>query len=102
MRGRIAAECKLGAGVALVCQMRSSPILPSGAGAVVLAATLGGCAMGGALHQATLTGQCATDDVACSRRHPQAPMLSPDGKHWWDGTAWQPMPTGVPQIRTDE
>ena len=30
--------------------------------------------MGGALHQATLTGQCATDDVACSRRHPQAPI----------------------------
>ena len=33
-----------------------------------------GCAMGGALRQATLVGQCAEGDVACSRRHPQAPI----------------------------
>jgi hypothetical protein len=33
-----------------------------------------GCAMGGAMHQATLAGQCAKDDVACSRRHPLAPL----------------------------
>ena len=33
-----------------------------------------GCAMGGAMHQATLVGQCATDDAACSRRHPVAPI----------------------------
>ncbi|HTM22774.1 MAG TPA: hypothetical protein VL172_19760 [Kofleriaceae bacterium] len=32
------------------------------------------CAMGGAMRQATLSGQCAEDDVACSRRHPQAPL----------------------------
>jgi hypothetical protein len=30
--------------------------------------------MGGAMNQATLAGQCAVDDVACSRRHPQAPL----------------------------
>jgi len=30
--------------------------------------------MGGALHQASLVGQCAENDVACSRRHPQAPI----------------------------
>jgi len=34
----------------------------------------GACAMGGALHQASLVGQCAENDVACSRRHPQAPI----------------------------
>jgi len=28
----------------------------------------------GALHQATLVGQCASDDQACSRRHPLAPL----------------------------
>jgi hypothetical protein len=28
----------------------------------------------GALHQATLVGQCADGDAACSRRHPQAPI----------------------------
>lgn len=26
------------------------------------------------MHQATLVGQCADDDVACSRRHPLAPI----------------------------
>jgi hypothetical protein len=33
-----------------------------------------GCAAGGALRQATLVGQCAEGDAACSRRHPQAPI----------------------------
>jgi hypothetical protein len=32
------------------------------------------CGAGGALRQATLVGQCAESDVACSRRHPQAPI----------------------------
>jgi hypothetical protein len=32
------------------------------------------CAGPGALRQATLVGQCAESDVACSRRHPQAPI----------------------------
>jgi hypothetical protein len=30
--------------------------------------------MGGALRQATIVGQCAEGDTACSRRHPQAPI----------------------------
>ncbi len=28
----------------------------------------------GGMRQATLAGQCAADDIACSRRHPQAPL----------------------------
>jgi hypothetical protein len=32
------------------------------------------CGAGGALRQATLVGQCAEGDAACSRRHPQAPI----------------------------
>src|SRR5687767_9269995 len=42
----------------------------------VLLLALVGCAGGarGALSQATLVGQCAADDAACSRRHPQAPL----------------------------
>ncbi len=32
------------------------------------------CGAAGALRQATLVGQCAEGDVACSRRHPQAPI----------------------------
>jgi hypothetical protein len=35
---------------------------------------LSGCAAGGAMHQATIVGQCAKDDVACSRRAPMAPL----------------------------
>jgi len=35
---------------------------------------LASCGVDGALRQATLTGQCAAADVACSRRHPQAPL----------------------------
>jgi hypothetical protein len=30
--------------------------------------------MGGALHQATMVGQCAKDDAACSRKGPLAPL----------------------------
>jgi hypothetical protein len=41
---------------------------------VIVALPLVGCMMGGAMHQATLAGQCAKDDVACSRRHPLAPI----------------------------
>jgi hypothetical protein len=33
-----------------------------------------GCAMGGAMKQASIVGQCAADDAACSRRHPIAPL----------------------------
>lgn len=43
-------------------------------GGAMPAALLGGCAMGGAMHQATLVGQCAENDAACSRRHPLAPL----------------------------
>lgn len=32
------------------------------------------CGMAGAMRQATLVGQCAEGDAACSRRHPQAPI----------------------------
>ncbi len=36
--------------------------------------SLSACGTAGALHQATLMGQCAADDAACSRRHPVAPI----------------------------
>jgi hypothetical protein len=37
-------------------------------------AALGGCAMGGAMHQATMVGQCSKDDASCSRKAPLAPL----------------------------
>jgi hypothetical protein len=33
-----------------------------------------GCAMGGAMKQATLVGQCAENDAACTKRRPVAPL----------------------------
>jgi hypothetical protein len=50
-----------------------------------------GCAMGGAMKQATIVGQCAEGDAACSRRHPQAPIaigtrFYPDVSASIDGT----------------
>jgi hypothetical protein len=41
---------------------------------VPIVIALAGCASGGALRQATLAGQCAAGDEACSRRHPVAPI----------------------------
>ena len=32
------------------------------------------CAMGGAMKQATIVGQCAEDDAACSKRRPLSPL----------------------------
>ena len=25
-----------------------------------------------------------------------APVISPDGRSWWDGTSWKPLPTAAP------
>jgi len=53
--------------------------------------SLAGCGATGAMHQVALSGQCATDDAACSRRHPQAPIaigtrFFPDVSGTIDGT----------------
>src|ERR1700759_5604604 len=37
-------------------------------------AFLTACSGPGAMHQATLVGQCAADDAACSPKHPLAPI----------------------------
>jgi len=58
-----------------------------------------GCAMGGALHQATLVGQCATDDAACSRRHPQAPIAI--GTHFHPDVSAELAGNTTPSLRLD-
>jgi hypothetical protein len=55
----------------------------------LMAAT--GCAGGGAMRQATIVGQCAADDAACSKKNPQAPIaigtrFFPDVSTTMDGT----------------
>ncbi len=41
---------------------------------LLILVSLTGCGMSGAMKQASIVGQCAADDAACSRRHPIAPL----------------------------
>jgi len=67
---------------------------------LALASTLAaGCAMGGAMKQATLVGQCAADDVACSRRHPQAPIAV--GTRFYPDVATELAGTTTPSLRLE-
>jgi hypothetical protein len=58
-----------------------------------------GCAMGGAMHQATLVGQCAEGDAACSRRHPLAPLAI--GAHFYPEVATEVAGTSTPSLRLE-
>jgi hypothetical protein len=66
---------------------------------VTLISGAGGCGMGGALHQATLTGQCAESDAACSRRHPLAPLAV--GARFHPEVAADEAGTAVPSLRLE-
>jgi hypothetical protein len=55
--------------------------------------------MGGALRQATLVGQCAADDVACSRRHPQAPIAV--GARFYPDVSTELAGNTTPNLRLD-
>lgn len=57
---------------------------------------LAGCAMGGAMHQATLVGRCAADDAACSRRHPQSPIAV--GTHFYPEVSTEVAGTTTPNL----
>ena len=67
--------------------------------ALLLGLPLAGCAMGGALHQASIVGTCAQDDAACSRRHPQAPLAV--GTHFHPEVATEIAGTTTPNLRLD-
>ena len=58
-----------------------------------------GCAMGGAMHQATLVGQCAEGDTACSRRHPLAPIAI--GAHFYPEVSTEVAGTSTPNLRLE-
>ena len=89
MTWRIGGECKPVGVVAFVGHMRT--LLPW--------ISLTGCAMGGAMHQATLVGQCAAEDVACSRRHPQAPIAI--GTHFYPEVSTELAGTTTPNLRLE-
>jgi hypothetical protein len=65
----------------------------------LFALPLTGCGLGGAMHQATLVGACATDDVACSRRHPQAPIAI--GTHFYPEVATELAGTTTPNLHLE-
>ena len=66
---------------------------------VIIAFALGGCAMGGAMNQATLVGQCAENDAACSRRHPLAPLAI--GAHFHPEVTGEIAGSTVPNLRLE-
>ncbi len=55
--------------------------------------------MGGAMHQATLVGQCAENDAACSRRHPLAPLAI--GAHFPPEVSAEIAGTTTPNLRLE-
>jgi hypothetical protein len=57
-----------------------------------------GC-MGGAMHQATMVGQCAEGDAACSRRHPLAPIAI--GAHFYPEVSTDVAGTSTPNLRLE-
>ena len=55
--------------------------------------------MGGALHQATMVGQCAKDDAACSRKGPLAPLAV--GAHFFPEVDTDVAGTTTPNLRLE-
>ena len=55
--------------------------------------------MGGALHQASLVGQCAEGDAACSRRHSLAPLAI--GARFHPEVATEIAGTSIPNLRIE-
>lgn len=66
---------------------------------IIMLATVSACAMGGAMHQATLVGQCAKDDAACSRRAPLAPLAI--GSRFYPEVATEIAGTSTPNLRLE-
>jgi len=60
---------------------------------------LTGCAAGGAMHQATLVGQCAKDDAACSRKAPLAPLAI--GAHFYPEVSSEIPGSSTPNLRLE-
>lgn len=51
------------------------------------------------MHQATLVGQCAEGDAACSRRHPLAPIAI--GAHFYPEVSTEVAGTSTPNLRLE-
>lgn len=51
------------------------------------------------MHQATLVGQCAENDAACSRRHPLAPLAI--GAHFYPEVSTEVAGTSTPNLRLE-
>lgn len=58
-----------------------------------------GCAAGGAMHQATLVGQCSKDDAACARKAPLAPLAI--GSKFFPEVSTEIAGTATPNLRLE-
>src|SRR4051794_17403164 len=66
---------------------------------LVPAVPLAACATSGAMHQVAMTGQCAADDAACSKRTPQAPLAI--GTHFYPDISADVAGTTTPSLRLE-
>jgi hypothetical protein len=66
---------------------------------MLLAVTAPACAMGGAMHQATMVGQCSANDAACSRKAPLAPLAI--GARFYPEVATDLAGTSTPNLRLE-
>jgi hypothetical protein len=57
------------------------------------------CGAAGAMHQATLAGQCAESDAACAKRNPLAPLAV--GARFYPEVAADAAGTAVPSLRLE-
>ncbi|NVB80345.1 MAG: hypothetical protein HOV81_18270 [Kofleriaceae bacterium] len=66
---------------------------------VIMLAALSGCAMGGAMRQATMVGQCSKDDATCSRKAPLAPLAI--GSRFYPEVSTEITGTTTPNLRLE-
>lgn len=66
---------------------------------ILIILPLTACGAMGAMHQATLVGQCAENDAACTRRHPIAPLAI--GAHFYPEVSTEVAGTSTPNLRLE-
>lgn len=66
---------------------------------ITMLATLSACGAMGGMRQATLVGQCAKDDAACTRRAPLAPLAI--GSHFYPEVSTDIAGTTTPNLRLE-
>lgn len=66
---------------------------------MLVGAAASACAAGGAMHQATMAGQCSASDAACSRKAPLAPLAI--GARFYPEVTTDLAGTSTPNLRLE-